>query len=51
MLKECSKRKGIKGFFLRKELLTKIMQCDVELSNVLQVFQVGVLFLLSVSVA
>ncbi|KAF8271623.1 hypothetical protein EI94DRAFT_1796948 [Lactarius quietus] len=31
--------KGIKGFFLRKDLLTKIKQCDVELSNVLQVFQ------------
>ena len=41
MLKKCSKRKGIKGFLLRKDLLTRIKQCDVELSNVLQAFQVG----------
>jgi hypothetical protein len=45
VLKKCSKRKGIKGFILRKELLTKIQQCDVELSNVLQAFQVRALFL------
>jgi hypothetical protein len=45
-MKKCSKRKGIKGFFLRKNLLTKIKQCDVELSNVLQAFQVRAVFLL-----
>lgn len=45
MLKKCSKRKGLKGFLLRKDLLTKIKQCDVELSNVLQAFQVRALFL------
>ena len=45
MLKKCSKKKGIKGFLLRKDLLTKIKQSDVELSNVLQTFQVGALFL------
>ncbi|KAH9169921.1 hypothetical protein EDB89DRAFT_2244424, partial [Lactarius sanguifluus] len=39
VLKECSKRKGIKGVLLRKDLLTKIKQCDVEISNVLQAFQ------------
>ncbi|KAH9033004.1 hypothetical protein EDB85DRAFT_1157335 [Lactarius pseudohatsudake] len=39
VLKECSKKKGIKGLFLRKDLLTKIRQCDGELSNVLQAFQ------------
>ncbi|KAH9036951.1 hypothetical protein EDB85DRAFT_672288 [Lactarius pseudohatsudake] len=39
VLKKCSKRKGIKGILLRKDLLTKIRQCDVELSNVLQAFQ------------
>ncbi|KAH9164620.1 hypothetical protein EDB89DRAFT_402599 [Lactarius sanguifluus] len=39
VLKKCSKRKGIKGMLLRKDLLTKIRQCDVELSNVLQAFQ------------
>ncbi|KAH9036945.1 hypothetical protein EDB85DRAFT_672031 [Lactarius pseudohatsudake] len=39
VLKKCSKRKGIKGFILRKDLLTKIRRCDVELSNVLQAFQ------------
>ncbi|KAF8269240.1 hypothetical protein EI94DRAFT_1013105 [Lactarius quietus] len=38
VLKKCSKRKGIKGILLRKDLLTKIKQCDVELSNVLQAF-------------
>ena len=43
MLKKCSKRKGIKGFLLRKDLLTKIKQCDVELSNVLQAFHVSAL--------
>ena len=46
MLKKCSKRKGIKGFLLRKDLLTKIKQCDLEISNVLQAFQVCALFLL-----
>ena len=49
MLKKCSKRKGIKGLLLRKDLLTKIRQCDVELSNVLQAFQVGALCLLCVN--
>ncbi|KAN0137111.1 hypothetical protein V8E53_005108 [Lactarius tabidus] len=39
VLKNCSKSKGIKGFLQRKDLLTKIKQCDVELSNVLQAFQ------------
>ncbi|KAH8986552.1 hypothetical protein EDB86DRAFT_2245703 [Lactarius hatsudake] len=39
VLKQCSKRKGIKGMLLRKDLLTNIRQCDVELSNVLQAFQ------------
>ncbi|KAH9056517.1 hypothetical protein EDB87DRAFT_1220674 [Lactarius vividus] len=39
VLKKCSKRRGIKGMVLRKDLLTKIRQCDVELSNVLQAFQ------------
>ncbi|KAH8985366.1 hypothetical protein EDB92DRAFT_1949953 [Lactarius akahatsu] len=41
VLKECSKNKGIKGLLLRKDLLTKIKQCDGELSNVLQAFQAG----------
>jgi hypothetical protein len=41
VLKKCSKRKGIKGLLQRKDLLTKIKQCDVELSNVLQAFQVS----------
>ncbi|KAH9009314.1 hypothetical protein EDB84DRAFT_1204198 [Lactarius hengduanensis] len=45
VLKECSKRKGIIGIFTRKGLLTKIKQCDVELSNVLQAFQVRALSL------
>ncbi|KAI9443830.1 hypothetical protein H4582DRAFT_2095250 [Lactarius indigo] len=39
VLKKCSRRKGIKGILLRKDLLTRIKQCDVELSNVLQAFQ------------
>ncbi|KAI9434851.1 hypothetical protein H4582DRAFT_745994 [Lactarius indigo] len=39
VLKKCSRRKGIKGMLLRKDLLTNIRQCDVELSNVLQAFQ------------
>ncbi|KAN0124668.1 hypothetical protein V8E53_015704 [Lactarius tabidus] len=43
VLKKCSKRKGIKGFILRKDLLTRIKQCDVELSNVLQAFQAELL--------
>jgi len=38
VLKKCSKRKGIKRFLLRNDLLTKIKQCDVELSNVLHAF-------------
>ncbi|KAH9040453.1 hypothetical protein EDB85DRAFT_2140593 [Lactarius pseudohatsudake] len=38
VMKKCSKRKGIKGVLLRKDLLTKIKQCDVEISNVLQAF-------------
>ena len=45
MLKKCSKRKGVKGFLLRKDLLIKIKQCDVKLSNVLQAFHVSALFL------
>ncbi|KAH9004758.1 hypothetical protein EDB86DRAFT_3072230 [Lactarius hatsudake] len=40
VLKKCSKRKGIKGILLRKDLLTKIKQCDVEISNVLHAFHV-----------
>ena len=43
VLKKCSKRKGIKGFLLRKDLFAKIKQCDLEISNVLQAFQVCVL--------
>ncbi|KAH9014183.1 hypothetical protein EDB83DRAFT_2321561 [Lactarius deliciosus] len=43
VLKECSKRKGIKRMLLRKDLLTKIKQCDVEISNVLQAFQAKLL--------
>jgi len=43
VLKKCSKRKGIKAILLRKDLLTKIKQCDVELSNVLQAFQAELL--------
>ncbi|KAH8986568.1 hypothetical protein EDB86DRAFT_2246210 [Lactarius hatsudake] len=39
VLKNCSRRGGIKRIILRKDLLTKIKQCDVELSNVLQAFQ------------
>ncbi|KAH9046407.1 hypothetical protein EDB83DRAFT_1541559 [Lactarius deliciosus] len=39
VLKKCSRRRGIKRIVLRKDLLTKIKQCDVELSNVLQAFQ------------
>ncbi|KAN0127286.1 hypothetical protein V8E53_014890 [Lactarius tabidus] len=38
VLKKCSKSKGIKGFLLQKDLLTKIKQCNVELSNMLQAF-------------
>ncbi|KAH9164617.1 hypothetical protein EDB89DRAFT_402434 [Lactarius sanguifluus] len=45
VLKKCSKRKGIKGIVLRKDLLTNIRQCDVELSNVLQAFQVRLLLI------
>lgn len=40
VLKDCSKKKGIGLLLLRKNLLTKIRQCDWELSNVLQAFQV-----------
>ncbi|KAF8260417.1 hypothetical protein EI94DRAFT_1667989 [Lactarius quietus] len=36
ILKKCAKEKGVKGFLLRKDLLTKIKQCDGELSNVLE---------------
>ncbi|KAN0136977.1 hypothetical protein V8E53_005212 [Lactarius tabidus] len=43
VLKKCSKRNGLKGFLLRKDLLTKIKKCDVELSNVLQAFQAELL--------
>ncbi|KAF8264656.1 hypothetical protein EI94DRAFT_441388 [Lactarius quietus] len=43
VLRKCSKRKGIKRFLLRKDLLTRIKQCDVELSNVLQAFQADLL--------
>ncbi|KAN0134418.1 hypothetical protein V8E53_007916 [Lactarius tabidus] len=43
VLKKCSKRKGFKGLLQRKDLLTKIKQCDVELSNVLQAFQAELL--------
>ncbi|KAH8976990.1 hypothetical protein EDB86DRAFT_3093629 [Lactarius hatsudake] len=43
VLKECSKRKGIKRILLRKDLLTRIKQCDVEISNVLQAFQAKLL--------
>ncbi|KAN0133542.1 hypothetical protein V8E53_008710 [Lactarius tabidus] len=39
VLEQCSKRRGIKGFLLRQDTLTKIKQCDVELSNALQAFQ------------
>ncbi|KAH9004750.1 hypothetical protein EDB86DRAFT_1984457 [Lactarius hatsudake] len=42
VLEKCSKRKGLKGILLRKDLLTRIKQCDVELSNVLQAFQAEV---------
>jgi len=43
VLKKCSKRKGFKGILLRKDLLTRIKQCDVELSNVLHAFQAELL--------
>ncbi|KAH9051385.1 hypothetical protein EDB83DRAFT_2522174 [Lactarius deliciosus] len=39
VLKDCSRKRGIKGFLLRKDLLTRIKRCDGELSNVLQAFQ------------
>ncbi|KAN0132297.1 hypothetical protein V8E53_009897 [Lactarius tabidus] len=39
VLKHCSKKQGIGRLLLRKDLLTKIKQCDGELSNVLQAFQ------------
>ncbi|KAH9040460.1 hypothetical protein EDB85DRAFT_139784 [Lactarius pseudohatsudake] len=42
VLEKCSKRKGLKGVLLRKDLLTRIKQCDVELCNVLQAFQAEV---------
>ncbi|KAH9030792.1 hypothetical protein EDB85DRAFT_1403484 [Lactarius pseudohatsudake] len=45
VLKKCSKRKGIKGILQPKDLLTKLKQCDVELSNVLQAFQVRFLLI------
>ncbi|KAF8269795.1 hypothetical protein EI94DRAFT_1724355 [Lactarius quietus] len=50
VLRKCSKRNGLKGFLLRKDLLMKIKQCDVELSNVLQAFQVRSLLLLFVAI-
>ncbi|KAH9051106.1 hypothetical protein EDB83DRAFT_1321919 [Lactarius deliciosus] len=51
VLKRCSEKKGIiKRLLLRKDLLTKIKQCDGELSNVLQTFLVSALSLF-VSVA
>ncbi|KAH9051387.1 hypothetical protein EDB83DRAFT_1309191 [Lactarius deliciosus] len=40
ILDSLQRQKGIKRLFLRKDLLTKIKQCDSELSNVLQAFQV-----------
>ncbi|KAI9443826.1 hypothetical protein H4582DRAFT_1040522 [Lactarius indigo] len=49
VLKKCSKKKGIKGVLLRKDLLTNIRQCDVELSNVLQAFQVRILLVRAVA--
>ena len=45
VLKKCSKRKGLKGILLCKSLLAKIKQCDGELSNMLQVFQVRLLLI------
>ena len=36
MLKKCARTKGVKGLLLRNDLLTKIKQCDGELSNVLE---------------
>ena len=44
VLTKCSRKKGIKRFLLREDLLTRIKQCDVELSYVLQTFQVRALF-------
>ncbi|KAH9019152.1 hypothetical protein EDB84DRAFT_625514 [Lactarius hengduanensis] len=51
VLKKCSKKKGLRGMLLRKDLLTKIKQCDVEISNVLLAFHVRALFLSFVSIA
>ncbi|KAH9162833.1 hypothetical protein EDB89DRAFT_2234530 [Lactarius sanguifluus] len=39
VLKDFPRKRGIKGFLLRKDLLTRIKRCDGELSNVLQAFQ------------
>jgi hypothetical protein len=39
VLKKCSRKKGLGRLFLRRNLLTRIRQCDGELSNVLQAFQ------------
>jgi hypothetical protein len=50
VLKKCSRSKGIKRFLLCKDLLTKIKQCDVELSNVLHAFHVRDSLLLLVSI-
>jgi len=36
VLKKCATANSVKGFLLRKNLLTKIKQCDGELSNVLE---------------
>ena len=44
MLKKCAKANGVKGFLLRNDLLTKIKQCDGELSNVLEAVLVRSLF-------
>ncbi|KAF8264092.1 hypothetical protein EI94DRAFT_1703520 [Lactarius quietus] len=38
VLKECSKKKGFKRLFLRKDLLMKINRCNGDLSHELQVF-------------
>ena len=44
VLKKCAKAKGVKGFLLRNDLLTKIKHCDGELSNVIEAVLVGVYF-------
>ena len=47
-MKKCAKANGVKGFLLRNDLLTKIKQCDGELSNVLEAVLVRSLFFLCV---